>query len=253
VNDPAAAPIPAATVVIMRDRPDGPPHILMIERSKAMVFAGGAMVFPGGRVDLGDHVMAAALGLDDVDRFARVAAIREAIEEAGIAPGVRPAPTADILVALRRSLHDGMTIGAALADIGATLDPDALVPFARWLPLGMPHRIFDTHFFLARHDADAPPPVVDATENTRLIWTTAADVLADADAGRVTVIFPTRRNLERLALFTGFDDAAAQARAYPIRPITPWIEDRDGAPHLCIPDDLGYPVTAQPASTALRA
>ena len=246
-------PIPAATVVVMRDRSSGRPQILMVERSKAMVFAGGAMVFPGGRVDPGDHVLAAELGLDDDDGAARIAAVRECVEEAGLAPGVVPAPGADTLDVLRRTLHDGASIGAALEAIGATLDPDALVPFARWLPLGMPHRIFDTRFYLARHREDAPPPAVDATENSRLIWTTAADVLADADAGRVTVIYPTRRNLERLALFDSFDAAATHARAHPIRAITPWVEARDGTDHLCIPDDLGYPVTSQPTTTALRA
>ncbi|MES2339973.1 MAG: NUDIX domain-containing protein [Pseudomonadota bacterium] len=253
MNDPAPPPIPAATVIVMRDRPHGAPQILMVERSKAMVFAGGAMVFPGGRIDPGDHVLAAELGLDDEDGPARVAAVRECIEEAGLAPGVAPPPDAATLTALRHALHDGATIGAALDATGATIDADRIVPFARWLPLGMQHRIFDTRFYLARHREDAPPPVVDATENSRLIWTTAADVLADADAGRVTVIYPTRRNLERLALFDGFDAAVAQARAHDIRAITPWVEVRRGVDHLCIPDDLGYPVTSQPTQTALRA
>jgi 8-oxo-dGTP pyrophosphatase MutT (NUDIX family) len=253
VTTPETPPIPAATVVVIRDRPGGPPQILMVERSRAMVFAGGAMVFPGGRIDPGDHVLAAELGLDDEDGPARVAAVRECVEEAGLAPGVVPAPDAATLARLRHALHDGATIGAALDAIGAAIDPDQLVPFARWLPLGMRHRIFDTHFYLARHREGAPPPVVDATENSRLIWTTAADVLADADAGRVTVIFPTRRNLERLALFADFAAAAADARAHPVRAITPWVEMRGGADHLCIPDDLGYPVTSEPIDTAQRA
>ncbi len=253
VTAPDTPPIPAATVVVMRDMRDGPPQILMVERSKAMVFAGGAMVFPGGRIDPGDHLFAAELGLDDEDGPARVAAVREAIEEAGVAPGVVPGPSAATLAILREALDGGAAIGAALHRVDARLDPDSLVPFARWLPLGMRHRIFDTRFYLARHDEGAPPPMVDATENSRLTWTTAADALADADAGRTALIFPTRRNLERLALFASFDDAVAQARAHEIRSITPWIEQRDGVDHLCIPDDLGYPVTAQPAGTALRA
>lgn len=250
VTDPT--PIPAATVVLMRDVPGGAPEILMVERSAAMAFAGGAMVFPGGRVDSGDQALAADLGLDE-EGPARIAAVREAIEEAGVAPGVIPAPAAALLDTLRDALHGGATIGAALDGIGATLDADALVPFARWLPLGMRHRIFDTRFYLARHDDDAPLPTVDATENTRLVWTTAAAALADADAGRTTVIFPTRRNLERLARFGDFAAAVADARAHPVRTITPWIETRGGAEHLCIPDDLGYPVTAQAMTSVQRA
>jgi hypothetical protein len=93
---------------------------------------------------------------------------------------------------------------------------------------------------------------VDRTENVRLSWMCAADVLSEADAGRVTIIFPTRRNLERLALFDSFEDAVAHARAHRIGVITPWTEERDGVPHLCIPDDLGYPITAQPTDSAFR-
>ena len=253
MTDAATPPIPAATVVVMRDVAGGPPEILMVERSRAMAFAGGAMVFPGGRVDPGDRALAALIGRDDDDGAGRIAAVREAIEEAGLAPGVTPAPDAATVAAMRAMLHDGATIGEALASADATLALDALVPFARWLPLGMQHRIFDTLFYLAEHRGDAPPASVDATENTRLIWTTAADALAEADAGRSFVIFPTRRNLERLALYGSFAEAAAHARAHPLRAITPWIEDRDGVEHLCIPHDLGYPVTSQPIGSALRA
>ena len=78
-------------------------------------------------------------------------------------------------------------------------------------------------------------------------------MLAEAGAGRATIIFPTRRNLERLALFQGFDAAVAHARAYEVRTITPWVEARDDGEHLCIPDDLGYPVTSEPVSTVRRA
>lgn len=245
-------PIPAATVVVFRDRSGTPPEVLMVERATTMAFAGGAMVFPGGRVDAGDVVLAAELGLDDDDGAGRIAAIREAIEEAGVAPGITPGDS-ETIARLRHLLHDGSTMGAALASVGASIDPDALVPFARWLPLGMRDRIFDTRFYIARLPADAPAPSVDRTENSRLLWTTAAAMLAQADAGRATIIFPTRRNLERLALFADFDAAAAQARAYPVRTITPWFEEREGARHLCIPDDLGYPVTAEPADTVRRS
>jgi len=34
--------------------------------------------------------------------------------------------------------------------------------------------------------------------------------------------------------------------------ITPWIEKRDGDPHLCIPDTHGYPVTSERLAGAMR-
>jgi 8-oxo-dGTP pyrophosphatase MutT (NUDIX family) len=243
--------IPAATLVIFRDVASGSPEILMVERAKAMVFAGGALVFPGGRIDPGDHALSALLGADE-EGPARIAAIRETIEEAGLPVGLSPLPSDATLATLRASLHAGVAFGDALATAGTALDLSALESFARWLPNHAGMRIFDTRFYLARLPTDAPCATVDATENVRLLWATAAQVLADADAGRATIIFPTRRNLERLARYASFDDAVADARAHPVRTITPQIEDREGVPHLCIPDGLGYPVTAERMMSAMR-
>ena len=244
-------PIPAATVVLFREAAAGPPELLMVERAKAMVFAGGALVFPGGRIDPGDHALALELG-GNPDTAARIAAIRETLEEVGLPIGLSPMPDATILATIRAALHEGAPFGAMLDAAGIRLDPTPLVPFARWLPAHAHTRIFDTVFYLARLPADAPKPQVDATENVRLVWSTAQDVLDAADDGHVTIIFPTRRNLERLARFASFDEAAPAAERLPSRAVTPWIEQRDGQDHLCIPDDLGYPVTSEVLTGALR-
>jgi 8-oxo-dGTP pyrophosphatase MutT (NUDIX family) len=248
MTEPAAMPDvkPAATLVVMRDRADAAPDILMVERAGVMAFAPGAMVFPGGRVDPGDHDLARALSLPDLDEgAARIAAIRETIEEAALPIGFTHTPDASAIATIRAALLDGRPFGAALATAGAALDLDALVPFARWRPDYSPVRRYDTRFYLAGLPADAPAPQVDGTENVRLGWSSAQAMLDDADAGRRSLIFPTRRNLERLALFPTHAAAVAQARAFPVRVVVPWSETRDGEEYLCIPDDLGYPVTAE--------
>ena len=247
-------PIPAATLIILRDGVDGgAPELLMLERARAMAFAGGALVFPGGRIDPGDHALAQLVTPDHPDEgAARIAAVRETIEEAGLPIGLSPPPSPDQLTALRGALHAGEPLARALTGIGCSLELGALEPFARWLPDHRPVRIFDTRFYLARLPASAPVASVDATENVRLFWASAASVLADADAGRVTLIFPTRRTLERLALYPDFVSAVADARAHPLRTITPWTEQRDGRTFLYIPDDLGFPITAEPLDAAQR-
>ena len=58
-------------------------------------------------------------------------------------------------------------------------------------------------------------------------------------------MFPTRRNLERLARHRSFAEIAADAEAHPIDPITPWVEEEGGARFIVIPDNLGYPVTRE--------
>ena len=69
----AAPATPAATLVVFRHDPaGGPAHILMVERSGSLAFAGGATVFPGGKVDPADSQAAV---LKDHD-FAPVAADR---------------------------------------------------------------------------------------------------------------------------------------------------------------------------------
>ena len=251
MDDPQT-PVPAATLVIFREPDGAAPELLMVERAKAMAFAGGATVFPGGRVDPGDHALAAGFDGDAEDIASRIAAIRETIEEAGVPIGVTPMPDATALAALRVALHDGVAFGAALHAGGFTIDPARLVPFARWVPTHRERRVFDTRFYLAALPAGAPAPVVDATENTRVFWASAQDVLDEAAAGRQHVIFPTRRNLERLAQYASFAQVRADALAHPIRTVSPWTEDRAGVPHLCIPDDLGYPVTAEPLANVKR-
>jgi hypothetical protein len=86
-----------------------------------------------------------------------------------------------------------------------------------------------------------------------MFWASATDVLAMADRGELLVIFPTQRNLERLALFASFADAAEHCRTTPVRVIAPFRLERDGEAYLAIPEGLGYPVTAQLLSSAVTA
>ena len=227
----------------------------MVERAGTMAFAGGALVFPGGRVDPADMTLAQTLATEAMDlaeTAARLAAIRETIEEVGLPIGLHPVPSPTVLITLREALHAGTDLGTAVSTAGLTLAPSSLTYFARWRPAHHLTRIFDTRFYLARLPDSAPIAQVDQTENVRLLWATARDILGAADAGHAHLIFPTRRNLERLALFGDYDAAVADARDRPVRVVTPWIEQRDEVDHLCIPDDLGYPVTSEPVDRVAR-
>ena len=248
MSDPATPrkPIPAATLILLRERPDSPPLILMTERAASLAFAGGALVFPGGRIEAQDEALAARLAPALPDAAARIAAIRETVEEAALAPAIRGAVPAD----LPRRLAAGAEFSDLLDAHDLSLDLDELVPWARWLP-DLPHaRIFDTLFYLAR--APEGEPVADGTETAAAFWMTAADVLARVERGAASAIFPTRRNLERLAAHATMEALFTHARATPVETISPWVETRDGVEQLCLPDGLGYPVTAEPVDRALR-
>ena len=245
--------VPAATVVIFRHAADGgAPELLMVQRAKEMRFAGGAAVFPGGRIDEADRVLAAELlpNAHPEVAAATIAGVRETLEETGLAIAVeQPVSAAEAREARALLLEQGL-LAPVLKRHGWTLALDRLIPFARWCPRW--EGAFDTRFFLADLGTGAVEITVDATENTRLFWTSAANALAMADAGEITVIFPTRRNLDRLAQFASFAEAAAHAEATPIRTISPLREERSDGLHLTIPDGLGYPVTSQRMDTVRR-
>ncbi len=256
-DDDAPPAIPAATMVIFRNAPDrGAPQLLMVQRAKEMRFAGGAAVFPGGRVDEADRVLAAELGASDeaaMDELAaRIAAVRETLEETGLAVGFHQNPTLTEARRARALLLESGALGPMLGEMGWTLDLERLVAFSRWRPRHKEIRVFDTRFYLADLGTGAVDLAVDDTENTHLFWASAADALTMAGSGEIKVIFPTRRNLERLAQFASFADALGHVAEFPSCMITPFMEMRDGQPWLLIPADAGYPVDGEKLESAAR-
>ncbi len=250
---PLPKTIPAATVVIFRNCPaGGPPELLMVQRAKEMRFAGGAAVFPGGRIDPEDRVLAQRLAPDaDPDlAAARIAGMRETLEETGLAIAVEGRVSVAEAADARAHLLEHGTLTPVLDRFGWKLALDRLVPFAHWCP--PVDGAFDTRFFLTDLGTGAVDIAVDATENTRLFWSSAKATLELAAQGEVSVIFPTHRNLERLAQFASFAEARAQAEHIPVRVIHAKIEERDGEKWLCIPEGHGYPVTGQPMTTVRR-
>ena len=244
---------PAATIVIFRHDPaGGAPQLLMVERNASLKFAGGATVFPGGKVDPADRELAERLGGEIEDMAARIAAIRETLEETGLVVGIEGEVDGKLAAEARRMLVSGGDLAPVMDAFGWTLAPERLVPFARWWPKHRTERIFDTRFYLADLGTGAVDIEVDSTENRHLFWASAQGALDLAEEGRIKVIFPTRRNLERLAMFASFEDARIHAEATPIGTISPYLEDRDGQRWLMIPDNLGYPVRGEPLEMAQR-
>jgi hypothetical protein len=139
------------------------------------------------------------------------------------------------------------------AGLGWRLDLAQITPFARWFPKNerIP-RVYDTRFYLANLGTGAVDVSIDQSENTHLFWTSAQGALDAAAAGDIKLIFPTRRNLERLALFASYDEARAQAEAIPVKTIMPQIVEEGGKAWLTILGDAGYPVTAELLETVAR-
>jgi 8-oxo-dGTP pyrophosphatase MutT (NUDIX family) len=230
--------IPAATLIVVRERPAGPPELLMVERAGGMAFAAGAWVFPGGRIDEADRRFGDAAGVDP----AVVTAIRETLEETAVPVGLTPTPDSVAARELQDALVAEESFANQLTARGLELDAAALTPFARWVPKFHAVRRFDTIFYVAHcPDGDWQPRVIEG-ECAAGEWMSAAELLARDSRGEARLIFPTRRNLERLAQHSSFDEMRADALAHAIEPVTPWVEERDGERFITIPDHLGYPV-----------
>ena len=225
----------------------------MVGRGAHLAFAASRMVFPGGRVDTDDREIAANAALLvggaalDPDEIAhRVAAVRETIEEIGLAPSVEGIGRAETISDLRNALHDGVAFSALLQRHGLRIDPHGLHAFGRWLPDLPVTRRFDTRFYIARAPCIGEA-VADGIESSHVLWDSA-----EAHSRSKAMIFPTVCNLDRIGLASSFDEAVALAQRHPIDIITPWVESRDGEDWLCIPDNLGYPITARLVSTVDR-
>jgi 8-oxo-dGTP pyrophosphatase MutT (NUDIX family) len=113
--------------------------------------------------------------------------------------------------------------------------PAELVPFSRWIaPVSLPVR-FDTHFFLARAPLDTHV-AVDGVECVDARWLPPAEALS----GELPLLFPTRRQLERLAAQPTLDTLFEDAARNPVEPVRPRLV-RPGDPReVVLPGDPGY-------------
>lgn len=241
---------PAASVVVLREAAAGL-EVLMLQRSSQMAFAPGAWVFPGGRVDAADIDLAASLSLDlaTSDAAGRIAAIRETLEECGLAIGLFPLPDSQTTRRMRAELSRGATFAELLDSHGMTVDLSIMSPYARWCPgaaeRSLIPRYFDARIYVTPTECTQAALEVDRSEISDFRWATPANILQSCAEGSALALFPTRRILERIALRNSIDDVVATIPDGPFRPIVPWKEVRAGIMHLCIPADRGYPVTAE--------
>jgi 8-oxo-dGTP pyrophosphatase MutT (NUDIX family) len=152
---PAPRPRDAATLILI-DRSDPTPKVLLGKRHRGHVFMPGKFVFPGGRVEPHDRHVPVAGALDpateaklmrhvsrpsrDKARALAVAAIREVFEETGLLVGrkVEDAP---------RVPTDGQLDPFATAGVRPDLSQLHLIARAI-TPPGRPRR-FDARFFAA--------------------------------------------------------------------------------------------------------
>ena len=224
---------PAATVLLLRDGPDGL-QVLMTRRSMTASFAPGAYVFPGGGVDAADaaaHTHAnRRIGQNDLHLTQAIAAIRESFEELGVLfarhTDGRWADEADIAALDRKA-----PFAAQCAARGLHLAADQVFILAHWITDRDLPRRFDVPFLVARMP-EGQTPVADESEQFEPVWVRPQDALARHEAGQFFIIFPTIRTLERLQAFKTVDEVltACAANEVPLWTSCPrggWLAGRE--------------------------
>ncbi len=257
--------MPAATLILLRDS-DAGPEVLLLARHARSEFLPDMYVFPGGRVEEEDHLLAERVpGLSRADASARlatvppeqalgffVAGVRETYEESGILLARRrgrtellDAANAEALARHRLAVQRGeASFRELVLDEDLVLAAELLSVHGHWItPEDSPRR-FDTIFFAA-----ATPPgqaaLHDGVELTDHVWLRPERALAEFRAGRRQMIIPTWANLETLSGFASSAATLAASRGRPIVPILPVVVERDGARAVVIPENAGYPTTEE--------
>ncbi len=255
-DKPAVPILPAATILMLRDEPTF--EVLMVKRHHQIDFAAGALVFPGGKTHAGDDDWRweeRCLGWGDSlphKRALRIAAIREAYEEAGILLarhlGGAPFRGDERATAAREDVgKDRREFIDLIVELDLYLDLEALTVFARWITPNIMPRRFDTWFYVAKAPEEQLA-VCDGSETVDAEWIEPSEALRLGELGQRTVIFPTRMNLQLLGEAKNAEDAMHRARARELVTVEPKVGERNGERVLILPPDAGYGAVFEPMS-----
>jgi 8-oxo-dGTP pyrophosphatase MutT (NUDIX family) len=248
-------PLPSATVMVLRDAPDGL-EVLLVRRHGNSGVLGGVHVFPGGKLDAADRD---ASGLDvtpatclqalgepglDLDTAVglHVAALRETFEECGLLLGL--AGPAAVVQRVRERTLAGEAFAAVLAGLGLPLVASSLVPWSRWVTPRVPsvaNKRFDTRFFVAV--APEGQQVEHCTiEATEAIWMSPRAGLERYWAGEIDLAPPQIMSLHQLAGLGAVAQVLEAARSRPPALIQPEPFDENGTRVICYPGDPAHSV-----------
>lgn len=244
----------AATVVLLRDGDRGP-EAYLLRRVRAMAFAAGMTVFPGGAVDARDAdtdvgwvgpapaEWTGPLSADEpLARALVCAAVRETFEESGV---LLAGPSTDTVcmtdgpqweadrVALERREE---SLAEMLTRRGLVLRADLLRPWAHWItPPGETRRRYDTRFLVAAlPDGQSTRDVT--SEADVVEWVRPADALDQVRRGERRMMPPTVVTLEEIAAHGSVAEVLAAGAERVVATVQPTLSMVDGQPAATLPD-----------------
>lgn len=192
-------PRPASTVVLLRESAQGP-ETLLLKRNKALMFAGGLWVFPGGALEEQD--LAVAQG--DTLAASRVAAAREAEEESGL-----------------------------------QAEPKDMVLVSHWTTPEAEPRRFSTWIYAAPVSGEGDV-VIDGGEIHDHLWINVRGALAQHSRGELPMLPPTVVTLLNLASYDSVAELVAEERDSSVPEVLPVFTNEAGVVTVMFPGDAGY-------------
>ncbi len=222
----------AATILLVRDEPDGV-QVFMMKRPSGADF-GGMYVFPGGKVDeldaheamhghcrgRTDEQASSQLEVGSGGLAYWVAAVRECFEECGVllaydADG-ELFELEDEEHKRRFNAHREALLGGhqAFFDLcheeAVTLAVDRILYFSHWITPEGPPRRYDTRFFITCAPENQQDH--DHRETEKSVWTRPEDALARHERGELAMIFPTLTTLKSICGYSSVDDLIGAVR-----------------------------------------
>ena len=258
-------PVPSATVIVVRDAPQGL-EVLLVRRHGNSAVLGGVHVFPGGKLDAADRAVDpvaldrsaadCALGLNEPGLDAEtalglhVAALRETFEECGLLLGLplgQPlgqVHRTDLALRVRELTAAGTGFAAALQQLGCAVSTASVLPWSRWITPRVPsvtNKRFDTRFFVAAapHGQLAEHCAFEATE---AVWMAPRLGLERYWAGEIDLAPPQIMSLCQLSHCRTAAAVMDAARSRPPALIEPEPFDEDGVRVICYPGDPAHSI-----------
>ena len=180
----------------------------LVRRATTLEFMGGFQVFPGGKVDPGDHEVA-IVGLDE-NQAIYCCAARELLEETGVLIARGPKQSAEQISAMREKLlKQSQGWKDLLEQAGLTLHAEDFTNLGRWVtPPYTPVR-FDALYLASWLPEDQNPTIIPG-ELTDGVWMTPEQAIADHNAAKAQITYPVLETLREMVAQKGVLEDVAE-------------------------------------------
>ena len=190
---------PAATIMLARDH-GGQLEVLLLKRNKALAFAGGVWVFPGGKIEASEM----EAGEDELEA-AKIAAVRETKEETDL-----------------------------------EIPKEQLIYFRHWTTPDNEPRRFATWFFFGGIDNPHLEVKIDDSEIKAHQWINPQEALDQLKAGKLALLPPTFLCLQAIRQCQSVAEIEAKLRSEePVR-VLPIVSMKPGEITILYRGDAGY-------------